>query len=181
MKRVARKEGRPQKMSQGILSRMKTGTLILNTEDTIEVTRAVWAALCRMPGGDRLPGLAVFQVKDQHITRSGRAENLILDVESLRAIERGEKGYICVLRPSPEAKPIVIIDTDTTRAKARVARASEAAGQAVRVVRARVKADASGTLEVRSPKPIGRLVQAWVRAHEDMWPDVATLRDATFR
>lgn len=179
---MLRSNGLPESMHQGVLSRLTSGNLVLSIKEDIDAVGKMYASLCREEGNQKMPNIAIVEIRQAQIARAGSVENIAEDVASLRGLSAGGRGVFCIVA-SKDRSPCLIIGTDKAALTDRINDEVSRRTLPARTLYGQLKRLDDGTVAMRSKHTVERLqrlVAAFIDAHIQNWPEVAILRDARF-
>lgn len=179
IKAALARQGRPQQMAQGVLTRLSTGTLALSTRGDVAQLASLYAALCRSEGGDAFPDVSIVKMDQARPTDGLTARNLSADQQALAQARAGETGRFCVL-VGKGGQPEVVVGTDRDALQRRVEARAAALAAPVKLLRGQLRhTDRGFVLRSKAPAPrLASMLQSWVAANAAAWPDLTDLSTA---
>lgn len=177
VKSAIKANGRPVSMRQGVMSRLASGSLVLNVSGGLEESSALYAKLCRQDGNEGMPNISVVEVQGGKAARASRVDNI---AEEARFLQGEGRGVFCIVASKDQRPPQLLLGTDKDALSARVDAAAGVRTKPVRTLYGQVKVR-DGVVSMRSKLPVERLaslVESFVSAHSGCWPEVEVLRNA---
>lgn len=176
---VIEQYGLPDQMTHGVLSHLSTGSFVFSTEDNVARSRNVYASLCRAAETVMLPNLTIVQMKGEQIVDTGMVQNISADQAALTEIQRGARGFFCILSPKASST-VVLLDTDVNRIKSRAQAQSDSNEPLLRGQMRYRNAEGILLRSAQPTKTVRRLMMRWLVDTASAWPSFSPMFNAQY-